>query len=139
MYIFKRFMLPFATLGITQEKKQQQELQERGELLTQNIRYVHEEQKQQELLYRTLYERLLVWKKSVSEEQEQKIAAYNRLHSLVEKKRQKQFEHTMFERVQRVVLNDAINQARQEIIKRFDDVEEGRHYIQKVVDTLKDM
>lgn len=139
IFIFKRFVFPRVKRALAQEKKQQQELIQQGELLTQRIKKVHEEQDQQELVYRTLYERVLTWKKAVADEQEQQIIVYNHIRALLEAKRHKQLEHTMFERIRRVVIDDALQQARQDLMIRFRDARQSERYIQQVIAHIKDI
>lgn len=137
IYFFKRYAYPTIREGQDQKAQAKRELEQEKERLAVQQSEIDDAIRAQEVQRTVLLERLKLWLDAF--EHEKHVLAHER-HRLAE-----QFSHQMAERVdraqhermQRLVIPQALAQARQQLRTTFANSEQGNQYLTTLITTME--
>lgn len=136
-YFFKKYGLLRIQAMRNEQETQHHQWIAKKQLLEERLHIVVDEQRDQEMTYRSLQERIIDWQKAVADAQEQHIAKDRALQEKMVAKRQKQAEFIELQKVRHVVMPHALDEARKELEHIF--VHEGERYIKTAILRMKDV
>ena len=138
VHVYRRYVLPYITMSLLVQHKRQTLLLQQKELLVEMARKVDDKKYQQETIYRTLEERVVLWNKAVADEQEHQVVERHALYARLKQKRHQQSEFLQLYKIGHAIMPEAVHDAQQELKKLFLMTDQGEEYIQRIIATMKE-
>lgn len=137
VYFFKRYAYPAIRESQNQKAQAAHDLEEQKELLAEQQSVIDEQMRAQEALRGVLLERLKTWHDASSHQKQVLAHERNQLHEQFARQMVERVKWAQYERMERLLIPDAVVQARQQLQRKFATGEYGPEYLALLIATME--